>query len=79
MDAHPSAPMNVDECQPIVTNAAAPERPMNTPCYQLIPDATDDCKDADAQTFFRICENADCKPPATSTERQDASVECLLQ
>lgn len=70
---------NVDECRPVVTNMNAPERPMKTPCYQLIPNATNDCRQADAQTFFRICDKDDCKPAATSNERQEATVTCLVQ
>ncbi|HEY8926952.1 MAG TPA: hypothetical protein VIU64_21365, partial [Polyangia bacterium] len=69
------AKSKLDECQPIVTNADAPERPTNAPCYQLLP-SSEDCDKDNANNkntaLFRVCENADCKAPTTSSERVDA-------
>jgi len=71
----------LDECLPIVTNAEAPERPTNAPCYQLLPDAADCDKDNGNnknKTLFRVCENADCKAASTSSERVDATISCAV-
>src|SRR5204863_894954 len=61
---------DLDECLPIVTNADAPEAPTNTPCYQLLPNATS-CTDDAKRTLLRICDNAECKPTHTSEVRVD--------
>jgi len=63
------------ECEPLVTNADAPEPPRNAPCFQLLPNAPDCSKDGNT-TLFRVCENADCKAPSTSSERLDATISC---
>jgi len=75
------ATSGLDECQPIVTNANAPERPTKTPCYQLLPNSASCDKDNannKSKTLFRVCENADCKPSTTSSERIDATISCAL-
>jgi len=72
-----TTPTGLDECQPIVTDGNAPEAPRNAPCYQLLPNALD-CEKDQSKTLFRVCENADCKAPSTSSDRVDATISCAL-
>jgi hypothetical protein len=71
--------LKLDECLPLVTNAAHPESPTNAPCFQLLPSHPSCADRGEASSLFRVCENASCTAPVTSVDETNANISCALE